>query len=78
LHDRVDVPEPPAIDDAVRTQARLVELVVTIKVTVPTNPFREAILIVEFPRAPALTIKDAGLGVIVKSVVVTRKTTLTE
>jgi hypothetical protein len=41
-------------------QTRLVELVVTERVTVPVNPFKGATVTVEVPLAPALTVTLVG------------------
>jgi len=46
---------------------RFVELVVAMSVTVPLKPFRGAIVTVEFPGLPALTVRIVGLAVNVKS-----------
>ena len=48
-------------------QARLVELVVTDRLTVSVKPFRGATLIVELPLAPVLTVALVGLAEIIKS-----------
>jgi hypothetical protein len=41
-------------------QTRLVELVVTARVTVPVKPFNGATVIVEVPLAPAFTVELVG------------------
>jgi len=66
-HDSVEVPEPPVIlvDDSV--QDRLVELVVTARVTVPVKPLTGATVIVEVPATPAFTVTLVALAVTVKS-----------
>ena len=48
-----------------RAQTRLVELVVTARVTVPAKPFTGATVIVELAVAPALTFRLVGLAVTV-------------
>ena len=63
----VDVPEPPVILVELRVQTRLVELVVTTRVTVPVKPLRGLTVIVEVAVAPALTLTLVGLAVIWKS-----------
>ena len=63
----VDVPEPPALDRGERVQARLVELVLTLSVTVPLNPLTGATVIVELPAEPAFMARLVGFSVIVKS-----------
>ena len=65
--DSVEVPEPPVIlvDDSV--QDRLVELVVTARVTVPVKPLTGATVIVEVPATPAFTVTLVALAVTVKS-----------
>jgi hypothetical protein len=50
-----------------REQIRLVEFVVTAKVTVPVNPFNGATDTVEVPLAPALTWTLVGLAVTLNS-----------
>ena len=61
------MPEPPVIDVAVRVHTRLVELVVTARVTVPENPLTGPTVIVEAPATPALTFSPVGLADIAKS-----------
>ena len=67
VHDRVDDPEPPAIvlDESVHD--RLVELVVTVRVTVPVKVFRGATVTVEVPLTPALMVTVVGLDEMTKS-----------
>jgi len=72
--DRVEVPEPPVILVEDNVHERLVELVVTARVTVPAKPFTGATVIVEVPVTPALTVTLLELAVTVKSW--TWKTTL--
>jgi hypothetical protein len=52
---------------ALRLQERLVELVVTVRVTVPVKPFSVAMVIVELPVAPALTVTLVGFAEMEKS-----------
>ena len=49
LQDRVELPEPPAIEVGNKVHDRLVELVATDRFTVPVKPFSEATVIVEVP-----------------------------
>ena len=65
--DNVEVPEPPVILVALRVQTRLVELVVTARVTVPAKPFTGATVMVEVPVTPAFTVTLVVLAVTVKS-----------
>jgi len=65
--DSVEVPEPPAMLVEDRVQMRLVELVVTARVTVPVKPFTGATVIVEVPVTPAFTVTLVVLAVTVKS-----------
>jgi len=67
VQDRVAEPEPPVmvLDDSVHE--RLVEFVVTTRVTVPVKPFRGATVTEEVPLTPALTATLVGLDEIVKS-----------
>ena len=67
LQDSVEVPEPPTILVADNVQDRLVELVVTARVTVPEKPFNGATVIVEVPATPAFTVILVVLAVTVKS-----------
>ena len=50
-----------------RVHDRLVEFVVTARVTVPANPFHGATVIEEVPAKPILTANAVGLTDIVKS-----------
>jgi hypothetical protein len=50
-----------------RLQAMLEELVATVRVTVPINPFSDETVMVELPGTPALTVTVVGLADIVKS-----------
>ena len=65
--DSVEVPEPPGMLVEDRVQMRLVELVVTARVTVPVKPFTGATVIVEVPVTPAFTVTLVVLAVTVKS-----------
>jgi len=67
VQDRVDVPDPPEILVEDRLQDRLVELVVTARLTVPLNPLSGAIVIVEAAATPAFAVTLVGLALIVKS-----------
>lgn len=67
VQDRVDVPEPPVRLVADRVQDRLVELVVTARVTVPVKPFKGATEILEVPAMPTLTAILVGLAETAKS-----------
>jgi hypothetical protein len=53
------------LDDS--AHERLVEFVVTARVTVPVKPFRGAIVTEEVPLTPALTATLVGLDEMVKS-----------
>jgi hypothetical protein len=50
-----------------RTQTRFEEFVVTVRATVPANPFRGATVIVEVPATPTLTFTLDGFADIKKS-----------
>ncbi len=65
--DRVDLPEPPVIDDGERVQVKLVELVEIERLTVPVNPLIGVTVMVELPGALESTEMLFGLGDIVKS-----------
>ena len=65
--DRVEAPEPPVMLVEDKVHDRLVELVVTARVTVPVKPFTGATVIVEVPVTPAFTVTLVVLAVTVKS-----------
>jgi hypothetical protein len=65
-HDKVELPDPPTTEVEDSVQTRLVELVVTARVTVPVNPFNGATVIVEVPLAPAFTVELVGEAETVK------------
>jgi len=67
LQDRILLPEPPVIVVGDSVQAMLEELVVTVRVTVPMNPFSDVTVMVELPSTPALTVTVVGLADIAKS-----------
>ena len=67
VHDRGEVPDPPVTVVDVRAHDRLVELVVTERVTLPANPFTGATVIVEVPVTPAFRVTLVGLAEITKS-----------
>jgi len=48
-------------------QVRLVELVVTARVTVPVNPLTGEMVIVDVAATPALTLMLVGLALMLKS-----------
>jgi hypothetical protein len=60
MHERLDVPEPPLTLVRLKVHERLVELVVTARLTVPLNPFRGATVTVEVPATftVALTVDE--------------------
>ena len=62
VHDSVALPEPVTL---VGETVQAVLLLV--KSTIPLNPLRAVIVIVEFPGLPTLTATDVGLAVTVKS-----------
>ena len=63
----MELPEPPVTLVELRVQTRLVELVVTVRVTVPVKPFTGLMLIVGAPATPAFTVTAVGFAAIVKS-----------
>jgi hypothetical protein len=67
LQERVDVPDPPAIDVAERLQDKLVEFVVTPSVTVPVNPLSGVTVIPDVPAMPVLTETPVGFEETLKS-----------
>jgi hypothetical protein len=67
LHDNVKVPEPPVIVVAESVQDRLVEFVVTARVTVPAKPFSGDTVMIAVPAEPVVTLTLGALDVIVKS-----------
>jgi hypothetical protein len=66
-HERNDVPEPPVILAEEGVQERLVELVVTTRVTVPVKPLTGDTVIVDAPVAPAFALTLIGLALMLKS-----------
>jgi hypothetical protein len=66
-HDRVEVPDPPVIDDGDRVQVRLVEFVVPARETVEVNPLRDVTVMVEVPAVPAAKETVIGFAVTLKS-----------
>jgi hypothetical protein len=67
VHRSVDVPELPGTAVKPRVHDRLVELVVTARLTVPLNPLSEATEIVELPVTPTVVETLTGLAVMAKS-----------
>jgi hypothetical protein len=63
----VEVPEPPVILVGESVQDRLVEFVVTTRVTVPVKPFSEATVIVEVAGTLTLVETVVALAVRLKS-----------
>ena len=61
------MPEPPAILVELNAQTRLVEFVVTARVTVPVKPLTAVTVIAEVLVAPAFTLTPVGLAAIEKS-----------
>ena len=67
VQESTDDPEPPVMLVEANVQVRLVELVVTARLTVPENPLTGATVIMEVPATPTLTLTLVGLAAIVKS-----------
>ncbi len=67
LHESVDVPEPPVIDEEDRVHERLVEFVVAARVTLLVNPFRGDTVIVEGAPTPTVVATLVGLAAMEKS-----------
>ncbi len=67
VQDNAELPEPPVtlVEDS--TQDRFGEFVVTARVAVPVNPFRELIVIVAFPGTPVFVFRAVGFADMVKS-----------
>lgn len=63
MHDGVEVPDPPAIEVVDRIQDKLVELVVTARVTVPVKPLSGLTVMIDVAVAPAFTFTLVGLAV---------------
>ncbi len=61
------MPEPPAILVELNAQTRLVEFVVTARVTVPVKPLTAVTVIADVLVAPAFTLTLVGLAAIEKS-----------
>ena len=66
MQDSVEVPEPPVMPVGFSVHERLVELVVTVRVTVPLKLFSGVTVILEIPDTPVLTVILVGLAVTVK------------
>jgi len=67
VHRSIDVPELPGTADEPKVHDRLVELVVTTRLTVPLNPLIGTTEIVELPVTLTLVETLLGLAVITKS-----------
>ena len=65
MHDSVEVPDPLGMLVALKEHDRLVELVVTARVTVPVKLFSGATVMMEVPVAPARIVALVGLAIIV-------------
>jgi len=67
VHVSVEAPEPPVSVVGDNVQVRLVEFVVTPRLTGLLKPFRAVTVIVEVPAVPVTTVTVVGLAVIAKS-----------
>ena len=67
VQDRLELPDALAIDVEDRVQTRLVEFVVTARVTAELNPLRGATVMVELPAVPVETETVVGFTVRLKS-----------
>jgi len=67
VQDSVELPKPPVIVLELRVHDRLVELVVTLRLTVPAKPLIGVTVMVAVPATPTLTVTLLGLTVIEKS-----------
>jgi hypothetical protein len=67
MHESVELPVPPLMDDWLSEHVRLVEFELTERVTVPVKPLMGERFMVEEPEAPALTVTETGLDAIAKS-----------
>ena len=67
VHDSLEVPEPPVIVVTVNVHARLVELVVAARVTVPVKPLTGATDTVADPAVLIVVETVVGLDVTTKS-----------
>ncbi len=63
VHERNEVPVPPFTVGAERVHAVLS----LVRATLPVNPFKGEIVIVDMPADPTVTVTEAGLADIVKS-----------
>jgi hypothetical protein len=63
VQDRVEEPDPPVTVAGVSVQATLSEA----NATLPVNPFKAAMLIVEVPGDPTEVVTEVGLAETVKS-----------
>jgi len=67
VHERLDDPEPPLMLVALRVHERLVELVVTVSVTVPPKPSSGATVTAEVPATFTFGLTLVGLAETLKS-----------
>ena len=67
VQDKVEVPEPPVMLVELKVHDRLVEFVVTARVTAPVKPFTGTTVTVEIPAAPTFALTVVGLAATVKS-----------
>jgi len=67
VHDKVEVPDAPPIEVEVSVQTKLVEFVVTERVTAAVSPLSGATVMVEVPAVPVETETDVGFAVTLKS-----------
>ncbi len=67
LHDSVEVPEPPVMILGLNVHERLVELVVSVRVTVPVKPLTGATVTVDAPVTFVFALTVDGFAAMVKS-----------
>ena len=67
MHESVEVPELPVMDEVDSEQVRTVEFAEAERATVPVNPFRGETVTVEDPESPELNVSVNGLAEMAKS-----------
>jgi len=70
VHESVEAPEPGTVAGAREQVNPVLGEIAGARLTVPVNPCKDAMLIVEVPAAPALAVTSVGLAARVKSRIV--------
>ena len=67
LHESVELPDPPVTVEDDRLHDKLVELVATLRATLPVKPLSDETVTFEIPLTLTLTVTFVGLETIAKS-----------